>query len=284
MEVENEGKLPYLDTLVIRKENIIKIDWYQKPTSSGRIINFYSCQPKNIIMNTANNLIRRVLDISDEVFHPKNVTKVREILRNNAFPDDVIVRLFRNSKKKHEPREDKTSPTRIYKSMTYIPEISERIKSSDIYNKNNFTLAFSSTNTLKQLFSNTKSKIDKMDNHNVIYKIKCGGNNDSKCDQIYVGTTGNKLKTRIAGHKSDLKNINKNPTQKTALAAHCAEKHHKPELERVEILQREQKYNKRYTLEMLHIINIPKQRRINYKTDTENCANSYRHIINKKLK
>ena len=56
---------------------------------------------------------------------------------------------------------------------------------------------------------------------------------------------------------------------------------HTPNLDKIKILQTEEKYNKRYTLEMLHIINVPLSKRMNFKSDTDNCAQSYRFIINK---
>lgn len=120
-----------------------------------------------------------------------------------------------------------------------------------------------------------------MEKSNLIYKIKCTGDNNNKCEQEYVGTTKNKLKTRISGHKSDLRCRNNSAMQKTALASHCVNSGHLPDFDNVQILQREEHYNKRLTSEMLHIINLPQAKRINYKSDTENCAQTYRHIINK---
>lgn len=279
LEQEINGQLPYLDTLEIRSGNKLKIDWYQKPTSSGRIINFYSCQPKNIIMNTANNLIKRVLTISDELFHQDNIKKIKEILKKNAFPDNIIKRLLQVENKQTKVIDGNQ---KWYKSMTYVPGISERIEKSDIYDKDNYKIAPRSENTLRQLFSNTKSKLDKMEKSNLIYKINCNGDETNVCKKVYVGTTKNKLKTRLAGHKSDLKNKNKTSTQKTALLAHCAEKGHTPNFDNVEILQREEKYHRRYTLEMLNIINTSKEYRMNFKSDLEtSSAKQYRHIINK---
>ncbi|XP_075167963.1 uncharacterized protein LOC142240139 [Haematobia irritans] len=109
----------------------------------------------------------------------------------------------------------------------------------------------------------------------------CNGNEKDVCDKVYVGTTKNKLKTRLSGHKSDLKHRLQRPMQKTALSTHCAGEHHHPDLERARVLQCESNYNKRLTLEMLHILNTPTQKRINYKTDTDNLAQSYRNLIRK---
>ena len=36
-------------------------------------------------------------------------------------------------------------------------------------------------------------------------------------------------------------------------------------------------------LEMLQIIDVPTSKRINYKTDTDNVAQNYRHLIRKKV-
>lgn len=280
IEVEENEKLPYLDTLVIRKGNILKIDWYQKPTSSGRIVNYYSSQAKNIILNTAKNLVHRVLSISDEEFHKENIKKVRNILKNNSFPENII-RTLAKSNKKTTHNEDQAP--KIYKSMVYIPKLSERFEKANIYNKEKYKTAPKTTNTLRKLFTNTKSKIEKSDMSNLIYRIKCTGKDNNNCNQEYVGTTKNKLKTRLAGHKSDFKNRDKNSIQKTALSAHCAEKQHTPDLDNVDILQTEKNNNKRYILEMLHINQIPQEKRINSKSDIESCAaKSYRHITNKR--
>lgn len=167
--------------------------------------------------------------------------------------------------------------------MVYIPKLSERFEKANIYNKEKYKTAPKTTNTLRKLFTNTKSKIEKSDMSNLIYRIKCTGKDNNNCNQEYVGTTKNKLKTRLAGHKSDFKNRDKNSIQKTALSAHCAEKQHTPDLDNVDILQTEKNNNKRYILEMLHINQIPQEKRINSKSDIESCAaKSYRHITNKR--
>ena len=126
-----------------------------------------------------------------------------------------------------------------------------------------------------------KTKIDTMDKSNVIYQIKCSGNNTTACNKVYIGTTKNKLRTRISGHKSDMKLRNQTSAQKTALAMHCAELNHHPDLERVRVLAGENRYGKRMFLQILNIVNITTTKRINYKSDMDNCAQNYRHLIRK---
>ena len=93
-EEEENNVLPYLDTKLIRTNNTIKVNWYQKPTSSGRLINYFSKHPKHIIRNTAYNFIKRVLSISDTIFHDENHKIIRSILIKNSFPHYVINNLL----------------------------------------------------------------------------------------------------------------------------------------------------------------------------------------------
>ncbi|XP_075162762.1 uncharacterized protein LOC142235391 [Haematobia irritans] len=279
MELEQQQKLPYLDLLIIRDKEKLTMDWYQKNTASGRIMNFFSNHPKQIIINTAKNLIQRALTISDQQFQQKNKKKLHDILEYNNFPPNIIKKLIANYKPSSEQTDDNKDP-KSYKSLTYIPTISERIAKSDIFDTNKYNLAHKSNNTLKNLFTNTKDNIPLSETPNVIYEIPCDGKSKEKCQMIYIGTTKNKLKTRLSGHKSDIKIRNNNSKlQKTALATHCAATNHQPNFDRVRVLQRESNTSKRYTLEMLHINNVPTTRRINYKTDTDNIAHIYRQMI-----
>ena len=282
MEKEKNGQLPYLDTLLIRTDNTVKLDWYQKPMASGRIINFLSKHPKNIIYNTASNFINRVLQISDKIYHHKNKVKIREILKNNNFPITLINKMIdRQITKENNITEKKDTP--VYKSMTYTPILSEHLHRSKILDERKYRMTFKTNNTLsKKFFTNMKTKIDKLEKSNVIYRIECSGNSKDTCNKVYIGTTKSKLKTRISAHKSNIKLLdNRNSIQKTALATHCAQNKHVPDFNNVSIVDEENNYNKRFTLEMLHIVNTPTQIRLNYKTDSDNCSQSYRHLITK---
>lgn len=281
VEKEKDLRLPYLDTLIIRQHNKLKIDWFQKPTASGRLVNFYSKHPRRIIFNTANNFINRVLTISDAEFHSKNKDKIINILKMNNFPRETINNLLENSTSRHMSATHRAQTEKIYKSMTYVPGFSERIGRSNLLDKEMYNIAPKCNRTVKHLFSKTKSKINKDEKTNVVYKIPCNGDKSNICQKIYVGTTMNKLKTRLSSHKSDQKALHKPLEQKTAIAAHCTTTGHTPNFDKVEILCEENKYSRRLFQEMLHIINVPIEKRLNFKRDTEQCAHIYRHTIDK---
>lgn len=62
IELEINGKLPFLDILLVRKRlgGTISTEWYMKPTSSGRILNYYSDHYYNQKINMAFGLIQLV--------------------------------------------------------------------------------------------------------------------------------------------------------------------------------------------------------------------------------
>lgn len=280
LEIEEDNKLSYLDTLLVRNKNSIQINWYQKPTASGRLVNFYSKHPRKMIHNTAFNFIKRVLTISDPEFHAQNIKKIENVLRQNSFPKKTIKDLIKKVNKPNATTKEK--PTHFYKSVTYVPNLSERFTNSKFIDRNLYKIAPKTNNTLQRLFTNLKSKINNAEKSNIIYQIKCNGNNSTKCNKMYIGTTKNKLKTRLAGHKSDIKLRHQKTNQRTALTTHCAEENHHPDFDKVSVLHCESNYNKRLTLEMLHILNTTTNKRMNYKTDIENCAQSYRFLIGNK--
>ncbi|XP_075151214.1 uncharacterized protein LOC142225325 [Haematobia irritans] len=204
MECENEGKLPYLDTVVQRHNNQLRLNWYQKNTASGRLINFHSNHPRRIKINTATNFINR--------------KKIRQILQQNDFPNKTISDLLKYVKNKKDTNDDKQEGTSmVFKKMTYVPGFSERFEKSNIYNKDNYKMTQKCNKTIYDLFSKTKTKIQMEDKSNVVYKIKCDGDENNPCPMAYVGTTKTQLKTRLSAHKSDQKMKDK------PLENHCAQ-------------------------------------------------------------
>ncbi|KAI4475149.1 hypothetical protein M0804_014486 [Polistes exclamans] len=64
MEVENNGTLPFLDMNIIRNEDgSIVTNWYVKPTSSGRCINYNSNHPMSQKIGIIKGLLFRALTL-----------------------------------------------------------------------------------------------------------------------------------------------------------------------------------------------------------------------------
>ena len=52
--------------IIIRYNNTIITDWFNKPTSSGRLINFRSNHPKQQKINIIYNLVDRAIFLSNK--------------------------------------------------------------------------------------------------------------------------------------------------------------------------------------------------------------------------
>ena len=65
-------------------------DWYIKPTSSGRLINYHSNHPLQQKINIVYNLVDRAVLLSDKKFHRKNLKIVTTLLENNNYPRRFI--------------------------------------------------------------------------------------------------------------------------------------------------------------------------------------------------
>jgi len=77
-------KLNFLDVTMINKNNTLEFDWYHKPTSSGRLLNFLSHHPsslqkRGVIMN----MVDRLFLLSYPRFHQKNFDFIIETFVGN---------------------------------------------------------------------------------------------------------------------------------------------------------------------------------------------------------
>lgn len=96
IEREMDGKLPFLDMVIERDPSVgsISTSWYQKPTSSGRMLNFLSAHNLNQKVATATEFVNRVFSLSSSVTND-NIAIIKKQLRNNNYPAQLINVLIR---------------------------------------------------------------------------------------------------------------------------------------------------------------------------------------------
>ena len=276
LETEKDYKIAFLDTLLTRQSNgkIISV-WYNKSCSSGRILNYHSSHPINQIINTAYGFIYRVMKLTtDEKFDTKSL--IFRYLLENKFPKSLIFKLlsrYNNNLITSSTNLNITNTLFVpFQSIVYVKGLSEIL--SNILKKFDISsrITFSVSNTLNKIFTRLKDKTPKLHHFNVIYKIPCLG-----CNLIYIGTTGQLLKNRISCHKSDVKPPIKNHL-KTSLCQHTHDTGHNFGFNNIEILNVENKYNKRLFLEMAYI-NAYNKLTVNKKSDTHELSSIYSGLI-----
>ena len=76
VEEESDNTIRFLDVLIIKVGTNIRTNWHQKPTYSGRIINFFSHHPLTYKINAINNLVDRGITLLHKTFHSENIKKI----------------------------------------------------------------------------------------------------------------------------------------------------------------------------------------------------------------
>ncbi|XP_055542748.1 uncharacterized protein LOC129728337 [Wyeomyia smithii] len=200
-EMENNKRLPFLDMTLIRQENQkIQTEWYMKPIASGRFLDYNSFpQELHQKINMAKNFIRRVDKLSTHLQDADKARIIHQQLSLNNYPKSLRNR-FINRRQENiiTPQESSDENLKYtYRSITYIPYLSNRIDKHLKNEYKNKRLAHRNTKTVGQLLTNVKDPVPQEHQNNVIYKIPC-----KNCDACYVGMTTNMLKTRISGHRT----------------------------------------------------------------------------------
>lgn len=272
VEIENDRCLPYLDVLIWRSPGGELITtWYNKPFSSGRILNFNSNHPLSQKLGVAQGFLNRAIRLSHELKVEFSVNKVKKLLSMNGFPESVIRKCEITTKERIRMNLKSNTGNMQWSfcKFPYINTLSARI--SSIFRQTNCKLVFYNLSKIKLLYSQLKDKVGNDDKSCLVYKIPCS------CDKVYVGQTKQKLKSRMRQHMTDCKLENFIKTNRTALAAHHFETGHNFRFDEVSVLDYESNFFKRNVSEMIFIKALDS---VNFRTDTQNLSTLYSDIIN----
>lgn len=275
IEMESEGKLPFLDLCLFRMETgKIKTSWYFKPSASGRILNFNSQHPMTYKTSIIKNMIWKNTNLSDPEFVDENLKKIYNILTNNDYPKTFIRRLIYDYTNKliAEKVHPEEKVVAKYFKFPYINGLTQKIQK--IVEDDKHKLAVYNIHTTEKLFSKLKDKVQDGEKTNVIYKINC-----MDCEGVYIGQTKQHLYKRIGQHKNDTK-IKNGVMQidRTALCKHRFQNDHKFDFENVKILDVENVKFKRNISEMIYI--TLDKNSVNERSDTQNLNKFYKSLLN----
>lgn len=278
--IENEddhNSVPFLDTRVHRDQNnVIKLDWYRKPTSSGRYLNFNSSVSMKMKINLVTAMKNRIYYISHPDFYIKNLSILAEILNDNSYPKKLTRKLLNNQPERQigDDREGRRSQEEIdenadpirYGTLPNIDKLTPKL--IGILKTNHNKIAVKNIKTIGRLFSKTKDKLGALEMSNVVYKVIC-----RECQLPYIGQTSRNLKGRLTSHKSDCR------TGKVtcALAEHVKNTNHQPNYDEVKILDIDNSSARRTFKEMVRI--VQEDSSLNKKTDIDGLSHIYSYLI-----
>ena len=212
-EFEKDGKIPFLDVLVIRTEgNQIETTVYRKTTHTNIYINWNSYAPTNWKYVTAQILIKRAYSIcSTQGLLRKELTFLEDVLCGfNNYPLTFVRRIIKKeeiaTKRREVPKENITinqEQNSLHLHLPYAGAIGEKLvtKVQNIIKTNIPNTVMRATYNSQRLSSRftAKDPIKFEHRHNITYYGKCGKND---CNEDYTGQTKRRIQERIIDHNS----------------------------------------------------------------------------------
>ena len=202
VEWENEGKLPFLDVLVIKNGDSLEFDVYRKPTHSGCYLHFFSNHPDKIKKSVASGLFLRALRICSPSYLDQEIKDIKVQLKKLGYPDWFLngaLRLARSNFYHIKPPVNHEDNNRVHLTVPYhnsIPSLLTNLKiDNTICNK----IRYNYPNSMSSNLVNVHQRLVPSDKPGV-YKIPC-----NNCDLVYVGQTGRNLSKRIIEHKRSIR-------------------------------------------------------------------------------
>ena len=216
LEIERDGKLPFMDVTVHRAGNELKTNVYRKPTHSGRYLNFSSHHPSNAKRSVVQALYNRITYITTSTLDRKEEENlIRRELRENGYPDVFIRRATRRKQPPtSDSREEQTAkrPTTV---IPYVAGLSETIRR--ILGRIGIRTAIKARKVKWMMMKGSKDKIPAEQKPGVVYAIGC-----SDCEKTYIGETARTAKQRAKEHNM---HVRTGKTHLSAVATHAETGH-----------------------------------------------------------
>ncbi|XP_044757531.1 uncharacterized protein LOC123315760 [Coccinella septempunctata] len=268
-EVENNGTIPFLDLILIKENNKVIFDIYQKPTASGRILHYKSFHEFKHKISIIKNIRQKILNLSHPSFHMKNFNFFSKMLRENGYPKSLINNIFYASSVNNPvnaPENNEATPSKKTFKLIFIPMLTKQLIHA--LSSSGVRIVCYYRKTIKNFFSKLKDLTPKMLQSNLIYKVNC-----KSCQSSYVGQTKQYLKNRMKQHENDCKSGNFS----TGLSFHHRDTGHIFDFEEPEILSRENNLDKRIFKEMIFIKKTTDN--VNVQSDTSTLNNIYINLV-----
>ena len=208
-EIENDGKIPFLDVQVIRKDYKFETTAYRKITNNNIYLHRQSFSPTTWKRGTLQTLVSRVFRVCSNDKHLENETKhLKKVFRDiSGYPNWVIVQTIEKVKNQNEMTRSTqvTTKTEENEHLLMLPYKSKVGETTLKSLRNTLKSVIPVNNTCKIIYSGTKlaskfnikDEISKNHKHDLIYKAQCS---DLNCDETYIGEIGRRFAERILDH------------------------------------------------------------------------------------
>ena len=192
MEIEEDGKLPFLDMKLINNNGQLSSTWYSKPTDTGLIMNFHSMAPKRYKRSVVSGFVYRIFRACScwANFHI-SLERAKAMLERNQYPpafynpiiDETISNIVN---KTTEPTVASTDdrPETVPKALVFVQyrgKVTEGFARALHRAEAPCNVVFT-MRKLRTVLPSLKPTVDKELRGSVVYQLKC-----SRCNACYVG-------------------------------------------------------------------------------------------------
>ena len=247
VEVEREGSLPFLDTLLQRRDDgSLDVTVYRKPTHTDRYLDFQSHHPSHVKRGLVRCLYDRARSITTRQDNlKKEECHLAEVLKQNGYPSSFIrsssVPSRRNVEVTEAPLlEGGRRPPLVM--LPYTEGVSEDIRR--VCRKFGLKVVFRSGLSLRSMLTRVKDTLGMEKRSKVVYQIPCS------CGKKYIGETVRRLETRMKEHRDACQ---KGALEKSALAEHAWENHHPIKWEEATVIDQARTNKELLLKEAIHI-------------------------------
>ena len=206
MELEENGRLPFLGMNVIRNGCYLNTTVYRKPTDTGLLLHYHSHVDARYKRSLINTMLNRAFKLSStwKAFH-EECERLKEIFSRLCYPEDHVqstIRLFVDSKVSEESRthvdEKRGDPIRVvlpFKDQKSANAVRRQLADLSRKISADITPVYTSKK-IKEEIRVREEKPPLVSQQCVVYQFKC-----DLCDAGYVGYTCRHLHQRIEEHK-----------------------------------------------------------------------------------
>ena len=261
-EVEENGQLPFLDTIIhLKEDGSLRTTIYRKPTHTDQYLNFESHHHIEHKRSVVRTLLHRAEHIvSDEDDKKREIRHVKKALKANLYKPWIFDIPKRKETNNNDKITNKQTQRKVNIGIPYTHGLSEQLQR--LFKKYNINIYHKPMNQLGKILVHPKDKIETIQKAGVVYQLTC-----QDCQETYIGETGRPLKTRIDEHRK---------LPNSALHEHQDNTGHKINWQSLRILDTEQHQYKRKIKEALYIRYL--QPALNRDTGTH-ISHLYDHLL-----
>ena len=204
-EIEENSRLSFLDTHIIKENGRLTSSTYRKPTFTGLGLDFLSYSPFIYKINSIMTLINRAYNVcSSFILFDREIKFLENFFITNGFPNNIFnncIKRFLNNKYAPKPIFHTASKEVKYIKLSYLGNFSYSIRNQfnnllkQSFPHIDFKFVFTNNFTIGSLIKRTETKTFDLAS-GVVYLFTC-----SSCNARYIGSTMRWMQHRYRNHK-----------------------------------------------------------------------------------